>query len=108
MTQKKYTQANFDLALDKIKNNEMSFRDAEYEYGIPISTLCNHKNGKSFSHKVGPKTILSFEEESLLVSSILTLGDTGVGVNKFEIRRIVENYVKTTNQTEIQMFISIV
>jgi hypothetical protein len=48
MTQKKYTQANFDLALDKIKN--MSFRDAEYEYGIPISTLCNHKNGKSFSH----------------------------------------------------------
>jgi hypothetical protein len=54
MTQKKYTQANFDLALDKIKNNEMSLRDA-YGYGIPISALCNHKNGKSFSHKVGPK-----------------------------------------------------
>jgi hypothetical protein len=27
-----------------------------------------------------------------------------VGVNKFEIRRIVENYVTTTNQTEIRFF----
>jgi hypothetical protein len=43
----------------------MSFRDAEYEFGIPISTLCYHKNGKSFSHKVGAKTVLSIEEESL-------------------------------------------
>ncbi len=55
MTKKKYTQVYIDLALDKIKNNEMSFPHAEYEYGIPISILCNNKNGKSFSHKVEKK-----------------------------------------------------
>jgi hypothetical protein len=32
MTKKKYTQVYIDLALDKIKNNEMSFQHAEYEY----------------------------------------------------------------------------
>ena len=71
MSKKKYSQANFDIALEKIKNNEMSFRDAECEYGVPISTLSNHKNGKASSHKVGPKTVLSFEEEKLLSQSLV-------------------------------------
>ena len=43
---KKYTQANFDEALEKVRKNEMSYRDAENEYGVPIATLSDHKNGK--------------------------------------------------------------
>jgi hypothetical protein len=101
MTKKKYSEANFEAALDKIKKKEMSYRDAKMEYGVPIATLCYHNNGKHNSHKVEQKTILSFEEEKLLVSSIVTLGDVGVGVNKFEIRRIVQNYLKITNQSSV-------
>jgi hypothetical protein len=52
------------------------------EYGVPIATLSYPNNGKYNSHKVGPKNILSFEEEELLVSSMFTLGDVSVGINK--------------------------
>jgi hypothetical protein len=44
-----------------------------------------------FHIKLKKKTVFSFEEDSLLVSSILNLSDAGLVVNKFEIRRIVEN-----------------
>ena len=44
-----------------------------------------------FHIKLKKKTVFSFEEDSLLVSSILNLSDEGLVVNKFEIRRIVEN-----------------
>jgi hypothetical protein len=94
---KKYTQAYFDEALEKVRKNEMSYRDAENEYGVPIATLSDHKNGKYVSQKRGAKTILSVEEEQLLVTIILSLGDAGVGINKFEIRKIVQNYLNTTN-----------
>jgi hypothetical protein len=36
-----------------------------------------------------------------LFPSIVTLGDVGVGVSKFEIRRIVQNYLKMTNQSSV-------
>ena len=37
----------------------------------------------------------------MLVTSILSLGDDGVGINKFEIRKIVQNYLNTTNQSHV-------
>jgi hypothetical protein len=71
---KKYTQANFDEALEKVRKNEMSYRDAENEYGVPIATLSDHKNGKYVSQKRGAKTILSVSVMQALVLINLKLG----------------------------------
>ena len=70
MPKKTYTQTDFESALERVQSGEISLRAAEFEYGIPISTLCNHKNGKFSSQTVGSKTILTIDEERLLVASI--------------------------------------
>ena len=46
MPKKTYTQTDFESALERVQSGEISLRAAEFEYGIQISTLCNHKNGK--------------------------------------------------------------
>jgi hypothetical protein len=79
MPTKTYTQTDFESALNqqiliqKVQSGEISLRVAQFEYGIPISTLCNHKNGKFSSQTVGSKTILTIDEERLLVIPLLLL-----------------------------------
>ena len=63
---KKYTQSNFDEALEKVRKNEMSYRDAEIEYGVPIATLSDHKNSKYVSQKRGAKTFYQSKRKSCL------------------------------------------
>ena len=38
-------------------NGELSYRQAESMYGIPRSTLHDHKTGKASTNKKGPPTV---------------------------------------------------
>ena len=86
MPTKTYTQTDFESALQKVQSGEISLRVAQFEYGVPISTLCNHKNGKFSSQTVGSKTILTIDEERLLVTSVQILADVCAGRTKDKIK----------------------
>ena len=97
---KQYSQINFDEALNNVLNKNMSLRAAAREFGIPVATLSEHKNKKHNSNNIGRKTLLSYEEEELLVSGIVSLANIGVGINHFQISNILQHYQKS-NQVRI-------
>ena len=63
------------LAIEKIDNGELSYRQAESMYGIPRSTLYDHKTGKASTNKRGPPTVLTSLEEDNLVQWIQHMAD---------------------------------
>ena len=67
------------LALDKIDSGELSYRQAQSMYGIPRSTLYDHKTGKVSTSKRGPATVLTSAEEDMLVQWSLHMADIGYG-----------------------------
>lgn len=69
-SQPKYTSEQLNVALDRVRCNELSPGDASIEYGIPLSTIYAHLSGKRSENKPGGKTILSREEEEFLVHVI--------------------------------------
>lgn len=70
----------------------VSSRVAGEKYGIPYRTLQNKKNGKSV-RKPGGQCVLSPEEESQLVSLILTASTWGYPLTAMDLRCIVKRYL---------------
>ena len=59
-----YTEKELIIAVNTIKNKEKSLNQVNKETGIPKSTLSNKVNNKvPILRKMGPSTILSFNEE---------------------------------------------
>jgi len=92
-----YTSDNFARALNDIKNDVYSRRKASKIYDIPYSTLTDAINGNVKSHKLGIQPVLGIEIESILCEILLRLSDAGVGLSKFEIFSVVQNYLNKNN-----------
>ena len=73
-------------ALDAIHEG-MSVSRASTMYGIPRTTLNDHKLGKV---KAGPPPLLSTAEEDDLVKFLLKSADTGYGRTRSEVLSVVE------------------
>ena len=72
------SEEKLKLALDKITSGEFSYRQAQSAYGIPRSTLYDHKAGKVTTTKRGPPTVLTAAEEEMLVQWALHMADNRV------------------------------
>ena len=84
------TEETLKLAIERISNEELSYRQAELMYGIPKSTLHDHKIGKVSTSKKGPSTVLSSSEEDSLVQWILHMADIGYGRTREQVCLIVK------------------
>ena len=77
-----YSLEELDIAVQRVKNKELSYRKAESKYSIPRSTLSDHVTGKSLSLKRGPPTVLTEAEEQMLVDWALHMADIHVGYGR--------------------------
>ena len=80
------------MALQEIRNNNMSIRKAATKHGIPYRTL-RHKFKGMHTKKFGGQGRLSQECEQQLVASINTLTQWKVPLNGFDIRLLVKSYL---------------
>ena len=74
-----YSLEELDIAVQRIKEEGLSYRKAAAQYGIPRSTLYDHVTGKAVSSKRGPPTVLTTAEEQMLVDWALHMADIGYG-----------------------------
>ena len=70
-TQDKYTRENLEQALSDIQQKKLSVKNAAAQYHMPARTLFHRLAGNRCGARRGGKTILTKEEESHLVTTIL-------------------------------------
>lgn len=93
-----YSEQDLQNALLAVENG-MSFYKASQIYNIPKTTLLYKKSGKTpMARRMGPETILSEEEENLIVKWIFYVGDRGFPVSKDYLLDSVQVLVKKSKR----------
>lgn len=81
----KYSQENLSKALQEVRAKTMSANKASKTYGIPKGTLMNKLHlGTDVICKMGPKSILSEDEEEVVKKYIFDMAKIGYPLNKEE------------------------
>lgn len=93
-----YNQDNLTLALAAVRANNMSVRAAAKSYMVPKSTIHRWLINKNSSQRgAGRPTVLTVDEEKLLVECICTLGEWGFPLQDSDVLDIVQDYMKSKN-----------
>lgn len=86
MPKKKYTAETLKIALHDIKNQKMSVYKASKLYSVPAQTLRDKiKNKYTKKDGPGPPTVLTAEEEGLIVNWVKQLAERGFPVSKEQL-----------------------
>jgi hypothetical protein len=88
---KSYTSENLQEALHDIVENELSIRETARKYNIPLTTLNDFVNQRH-TKPVGPPTVLSKEEEEMIVKVIIWASECGWPFNRADLADIVKQY----------------
>lgn len=97
-TYKDYSEDILELAVEYVKNNTMSSREAEKTFGIPRRTILNKVN-KVHSKSVGGQTKLTDEEEEKLVNVLIASADYGSPMTKMDVKVLVYKYLEKNSRT---------
>lgn len=81
-----YSEHQMNLALEEIKKNKISIRDAANKFNVPKSTLNDKVRGVvPAGRKIGPKPLLGIETENKIVKCLFTLADAGFPLTKQQL-----------------------
>lgn len=94
----KYTQEQLENALAAIRSGTHTQHTAARVFGVPKSTL-NDRIHLGASSQVGRPRELSDDEEQLLVSRILLLGDWGFPVDRKDVTHIIKALLDSQGKT---------
>lgn len=100
-SKRKYSDTDVHRALEDIQNGA-TISECARKFGIPRSTLSEKHSGKlPVEHRMGPPTILSSEEEALLVKWIFHVGDLGFPITKEQLLDSVQILLNKTKRETI-------
>ncbi|KAK9729889.1 Tc5 transposase DNA-binding domain [Popillia japonica] len=95
-TYNKYSENDLAQAISDIRNGNSSIRQAERTYNVPHSTLINKLKGRTpETRKMGPATILTQEEEKILVRWINASAKKGFPLNKNLLCETVKDIINS-------------
>ncbi|KAG5896318.1 hypothetical protein JTB14_030522 [Gonioctena quinquepunctata] len=89
---KNYDSERMQKAIEDCQNGG-SYLSVAKRYAINRTTLMNHVEGYKCK-KVGRPTVLTHEEEEMLVQSLVELGKWGYGFDRLQLQRCVQEYVR--------------
>nr|XP_022909351.1 uncharacterized protein LOC111420562 [Onthophagus taurus] len=89
----KYRAESMEAAINEVKNNNMSYRNAAHKYGVPKSTLEFKIKNPGHKDTCGPNPILSTREESDLVRWIEELATKGFPRKREDILNSVQKFL---------------
>jgi len=90
-----YTEEDLKKALEYIRTEKWSFRQASLHFKIPLGTLSSH-NQRILKPRSGRPPALSTEEEKYLVHLIVTLQEWGQLSTCKDVLKYAEEYVEYT------------
>lgn len=95
LSKRKYKQEDVEKAVDVVRREGMSIAAAAKSFGIPKSTLQDKVNGKySLDARIGRPSVLTPEEEKLIVNWIVDIAKAGFPVTKDALVSSVSRLVK--------------
>lgn len=90
-----WTEEKMSLALNDINQRKISVRGASKKYGIPYSTLSDHKKSNSPKKKLGRYSkVFSEEEEKKLVDYLKELDKRFYGLTKKDLCQVAYQYAE--------------
>jgi hypothetical protein len=95
----KYTDAQLKEAMDDVQNKRMSERAAALAYGIPRSTLKDRLAERVTNDSAGRPTVLSKEEEELIVERLLLHGNWGFPLTSADLCHVIKAYLDSMGRT---------
>lgn len=90
---KTYTEEDMRRAVAAVNSGEGSCKRIALRFGINRTTLLNHIKGYKCK-EVGRPTVLTKQEEELLVHSLVKLGEWGYGFDRLQLRQCVQDYLR--------------
>jgi predicted GH43/DUF377 family glycosyl hydrolase len=69
----KWSNESLKIAMDVIERAIISLQGANKFWGIHVTSLSNHLNGKIGSRKIGPLGVLIEEEDEIVVTWVLSM-----------------------------------
>ena len=90
-----YTEADLYNAVEAVNKGQLSQRAAADVYGVPRCTIQRWQKGRNCSQLgSGHKTVLSDEEEKLIVHALITIAEWGFGIDDQDLKDIISVYLK--------------
>ncbi|CAF1503795.1 unnamed protein product [Adineta ricciae] len=96
-----YSTADLDNALKSIRRNTLTVKEAWKKYHIPPSTLYARLSNRRGDGKSGAKTILSNEEEKLLIHIIQKFQEWQQPLTRSDLISIARNFMMELNKTNV-------
>jgi len=78
-----WTDETLKATMEVIERGTYSLRRPSKSWNIPMNSLANHLNGKTKSRKMGPRGVLTKEEE----------GETTLGCHKIDSKRPTSKFI---------------
>lgn len=96
-TRGSWTEQTLKAALNDIENGR-SLRQVSIAFGIPRSTLQDHRRAGNFSKlSLGRKPVFSKDEENELLLQVIKLGQLFYGITPLEIKKCAYAYAHKNN-----------
>nr|XP_049693406.1 uncharacterized protein LOC126053967 [Helicoverpa armigera] len=97
---KDYEDNLLNVAVELVKNKNLTSYQAEKQFGIPRRTIVN-KVKMLHMKKIGCPIRLSEEEESKIANALILCGEYGCPLTRLELRMIVHRYLVKNNKSWI-------
>jgi transposase len=96
----KYSLESLQQAIKACSDGLMSSVEAAKSYGVPESTIRNHKRQPSMSIGSGRPFLLNKTEEEYLVQLLLDLEQMSVRLTKDKVLKVVQEFVGSLKQNQ--------
>jgi len=88
----KYSKEQLESAIRTYKAGKMSLSEVSKQFNVPTSTLCDRIN-KKVKGTLGRPTVLSREEEEILVERLIMHGEWGFPLTSEDVRTVIKDYL---------------
>ena len=94
-----WSDESMQAAVNSILYDNRGLREAARLYYIPVETLRRHVNGSvEVGARPGPATILTDEEEDMLVKYLVEMADMGYGLTRNTVMELAFTIVQKSEQ----------
>jgi transposase-like protein len=96
----KYSMESLQQAIEACSDGSITSVEAAKNYGVPQSTIRNHKRQPSMSIGSGRPSLLNKTDEEYLVQLLLDLEQMSVRLTKHKVLKVAQEFVGSLKQNE--------